>query len=97
VRRRHWSPGAASTQPAWAATFTLLGLGILLFPDGRLPSARWRLMLWPYLGLASLYLGGAVLIAAGAIARHDIALDAGGTLTVRSSPSGTPAGSAACS
>jgi hypothetical protein len=35
-------------------TFTLLGLIILLQPDGRLPSGRWRLMLWPYLALAGL-------------------------------------------
>ncbi|HEY6275460.1 MAG TPA: hypothetical protein VIX86_03940 [Streptosporangiaceae bacterium] len=80
-------PVAVLIQPAWAATFTLLGLGILLFPDGRLPSVRWRLMLWPYLGLAALYLGGAVLIAAGDIATHDIRLDSGGTLLVFDNPS----------
>ena len=59
-------PVAVLLQPAWAMTFTLLGLIILLYPDGRLPSRRWRFMLWPYLALAGLYLGGALVIAAGA-------------------------------
>jgi hypothetical protein len=32
------------------ATAGLLGLSLLLFPDGRLPSRRWRLALWSLLG-----------------------------------------------
>ena len=34
--------------------FALLGLALLLFPDGRLPSRRWRKMLW-ILGAAALF------------------------------------------
>ena len=83
-----FGPVAVLLQPAWAVTFTLLGLTILLYPDGRLPSPRWRLMLWPYLALAALYLGGALVIAAGAIAAHQVRLDAGGTLMVLDSPAG---------
>ena len=78
-------------QPAWAVTFTLFGLMILLYPDGRLPSPRWRFMLWPYLALAALYLGGALVIAAGAIVGHRVRLDAGGTLTVFDHPAGRDA------
>ena len=41
---------AVLLQPSWAPTIVLLGLTILLFPDGRLPSRRWRwcsgLTLW---------------------------------------------------
>ena len=83
-----FGPVAVLLQPAWAVTFTLLGLMILLYPDGRLPSPRWRLMLWPYLALAALYLGGALVIAAGAIAGHQMRLDAGGTLMALDSPAG---------
>ena len=78
-------------QPAWAVTFTLFGLMILLYPDGRLPSPRWRFMLWPYLALAALYLGGALVIAAGAIVGHRVRLDAGGTLTIFDHPAGQDA------
>ncbi len=81
-------PIAVLLQPAWGVTFTLLGLIILLYPDGRLPSPRWRLMLWLYLALAALYLGGALGIAADAIAGHHVRLDAGGTLLVLDSPAG---------
>jgi hypothetical protein len=83
-----FGPVAVLLQPAWAVTFTLLGLMILLYPDGRLPSPRWRFMLWPYLALAALYLGGALVIAVGAIAGHQVRLDAGGTLMVLDSPAG---------
>ena len=34
--------------------FVLLGLALLLFPDGRLPSRRWRKLLW-ILGAAALF------------------------------------------
>ena len=43
---------------AWATNFTwILGLGLLplvllLFPDGRLPSRRWRPLAWLILFLA---------------------------------------------
>ena len=82
---------AVLLQPAWTVTFTLFGLMILLYPDGRLPSPRWRFMLWPYLALAALYLGGALVIAAGAIVGHRVRLDAGGTLTVFDHPAGRDA------
>ena len=82
---------AVLLQPAWTVTFTLFGLMILLYPDGRLPSPRWRLMLWPYLTLAALYLGGALVIAAGAIVGHRVRLDAGGTLTIFDHPAGRDA------
>jgi hypothetical protein len=70
--RRRARTVAVLLQPAWAVTFTLLGLVILLYPDGRLPSSRWRFMLWPYLALAALYLGGTLVIAAGALAHHQV-------------------------
>src|ERR1700730_8883435 len=33
---------AVLAQPGWAPTIVLAGLAVLLFPDGALPSPRWR-------------------------------------------------------
>jgi hypothetical protein len=33
--------------PSWAPAIVLAGLSVLLFPDGRVPSSRWKPMLWP--------------------------------------------------
>jgi hypothetical protein len=42
------SPGAlaASIHPLWVPAIGIIGLLLLLFPDGRLPSVRWRPVLW---------------------------------------------------
>jgi hypothetical protein len=64
-----WTPGAP-----------LLLLIILLFPDGRLPSPRWRPVLWSYLGVVAC-LAGIVYAAAGsALAGHHGRVDSGGGL-----------------
>ena len=70
--------------PSWAPTILLLGLTILLFPDGLLPSRRWRWVLWPYLALGGLLFLGAVFIAAQVIVEHRIHIDSSGNLTALS-------------
>jgi hypothetical protein len=47
--RRHrgtlpWGHVALTLGPIWVPGIVLVGLAVLLFPEGRLPSARWR---WP--------------------------------------------------
>ena len=71
---------AVLLQPTWAPTIVLLGLAILLFPDGRPPSRRWRWVLRVYLAAASLWLAGALAVAATAIIGRDIRVDASGNL-----------------
>jgi hypothetical protein len=58
----------------------LVGLTVLLFPDGQLPAPRLRRVLWPYLGVAALWALGTVIVTVGAIASHRTGVDCGGTL-----------------
>ena len=66
---------------SWAPTVILLGLTIILFPDGRLPSRRWRWVLWPYLVLSALLVLGALFIAAQVLVEHRVHIDSSGNLT----------------
>ena len=75
-------------QPAWAPAIVLLGLVVFLFPDGRLPSPRWRWALWAYLGVAALWAVGTVVVTVGAIATHRTGVDAGGNLLLFDHPAG---------
>jgi hypothetical protein len=77
--------------PSWAPAIVLAGLSLLLFPDGRLPSRRWRPMLWAYLALGALWLGGAFAISLGAVIGHHISIDSSGGLTSLDSPGGSTA------
>jgi hypothetical protein len=80
---------AVLAQPGWAVSIVLSGLVVLLFPDGRPPSPRWRWVLWLYLAAATLYLVGVLVASVGAIAGHDIRVDASGNLLVLSHPTGS--------
>ncbi len=75
---------AVLTQPGWAPSIALLGVALLLFPDGRPPSRRGRWVLWAYLGVAALWIGSTVVASLVAIAGHDVRVDSGGNLLVLS-------------
>jgi hypothetical protein len=77
--------------PSWAPAIVLAGLSLLLFPDGRVPSRRWKPMLWAYLALGAFWLGGAFAISLGAVIGHHVSIDSSGGLTSLDNPGGSTA------
>jgi hypothetical protein len=71
---------AMLAQPAWAPGIVLIGLAILLFPDGTPASPLLRRVLWLYLAPALLWMVTAYVLTAHAIIGHDIGVDSGGNL-----------------
>ncbi len=65
----------------WGPGIFLFGLVILLFPDGRLPSAWWRRAMWAYLALYAVSVAALAVATAGALAGHSIHVDASGGLS----------------
>ena len=82
---------AVLAQPGWAPAIVLIGLIVLLFPDGRLPGPGWRWFVGGFLALGLVWLGGAYLLSAGAIVGHHIQVDAGGNLVLLGHPTGDAA------
>jgi hypothetical protein len=71
---------AMLAQPGWAIAIVLIGVSVLIFPDGK-PASPWlRRVLWPYLALALLWMISAYVITADVIVRHHIRVDSGGNL-----------------
>jgi len=79
---------AVLLQPGWAPAISLFGLSVLLFPDGRLPSPRWRWALWAYVSVAALWTAGVFVISAQVIAAHQIRVDSSGNLLALDHPAG---------
>jgi hypothetical protein len=73
---------------SWTLGAPLLLLIILLFPDGRLPSPRWRPVLWSYLGVVACLAGIMYAAAATVLAGHHARVDSGGGLQAVDSPAG---------
>jgi two-component system, NarL family, sensor kinase len=79
---------AMLAQPGWAIAIVLIGVAILIFPDGRPASPLLRRVLWLYLAPAVVWMGSAYVLTADAIVRHAIGVDSGGNLvTLDNGPS----------
>jgi hypothetical protein len=77
--------------PSWAPAIVLAGLALMLFPDGRIVASWWKPMLWVYLALGALWLGGAFAISLGAVIGHHVRIDSSGGLTSLDYPGGSDA------
>ncbi len=75
-----FAPEAVLLEPLWVPSIALFPLVMLLFPDGRLTSRRWRWVLWAYGGLVAVATASQFGPTVSAYVRHDIHLDASGNL-----------------
>jgi hypothetical protein len=73
---------------SWILPLAALAIAILLFPDGHLPSPRWRWPLLTALAAATCLLGSTYAVLLGAFIGHRIRLDASGGLAAVDYPAG---------
>jgi len=81
-------PVAVLLAPFWAPAVASIGVIVLVFPDGRLPSRRWRPVFLAVLLAGAAFQLGAFGIALSAIVGHSVHVNAGGDLLVIDHPTG---------
>jgi hypothetical protein len=69
---------AAALTQTWIGLLLLLPLVIFLFPDGRLPSPRWRWSLWLYAAAAVLFVAGIAVKDIPTLTAHHVVIDSSG-------------------
>jgi hypothetical protein len=75
----------------WCPLIVAFPLVILLFPDGRLPSRRWRPVLWAYLVVGASWPVSVYAVAIRAVATGDVHVLPGGDLQAVDNPAGSSA------
>jgi hypothetical protein len=75
----------------------LCGLAILLFPDGRLPSRRWRWVLWAYLAASAIFMANGFIGQSTVLTTHHLRVDVTGSPVNNPAPAGLLAHAASIS
>ncbi len=88
ARRLPIGPAYLVLYQLWSPSLALYFLIILLFPDGGVPSPRWRWAVWAYSLLCAGYLALLVAVAVDAFYGHQVSIDSDGGLTVIDYPTG---------
>ncbi len=70
----------------WAPAIAFSPLAILLFPEGRLPSPRWRWFMRSYLVVAALWIACFYVVAVHVLVGARIAVNLAGDLTAQDNP-----------
>ena len=73
---------------AWFVGIGAVPLIILLFPDGMLPTSRWRRVMWAYIAVVGSYLACTYAAVIRAVAEHRTLLDANGAPDFINHPAG---------
>ena len=84
-------PVALLLAMSFFSLYLTLPPAILLFPDGALPSPRWRWVLRAYLSVVACLMVSVYAVVVGVLLAHHVRLDAGGGLAAMDSPSGSTA------
>jgi hypothetical protein len=87
-----FGPVALLLVQSWVVLLALLPLVVLLFPDGRLPSPRWRWPLRAYLALGAVFAASLTGLAIKTIIAGHIRVDATGQLTAFDNSHGASGG-----
>jgi hypothetical protein len=75
----------------WCPVIVAFPLVILLFPDGRLPSPRWRPVLWGYLAVGACWPASVYAVAISAVTSGTMRILPGGDLQAVDDPAGSSA------
>ena len=84
-------PGGRVAVFAEASDFliaVLFGLAILLFPDGTLPSRRWRWVFWVYLAASGMFLANGFIEQSTVLTVHNLRVDVTGSPANNPNPVG---------
>jgi hypothetical protein len=87
-------PGGRAAVFAEAASFlvaVLIGLAILLFPDGTLPSRGWRWVLWAYLAASAAFMANQFIEYSTVLTVPQLRVDGTGSPLNNPNPAGIPA------